>query len=187
MLVLCSDRWGEGWIGSRSSSTAFNTTTTTTTTTTTILLLDALQWHGRRGMEAPLWGRGCRSSADHSSKGFVTGFHYSIIWGNLDAENLFTEPVRKRGTNPHSSGAGGGVCVMWDPIPWHLIIFTFSRKSRFFITMFVVVTSVLYARRPVTRASPHFGRGLVVTDPLKMFYMWHTPCPKKLLYFNDWF
>ena len=29
----------------------------------------------------------------------------------------------------------------------------------------------LYARRPATRASPHFGRGLVVTNPLKMFYM----------------
>ena len=107
MLVLCSDRWGEGWIGSRSSSTAFNTTTTTTTTTTTILLLDALQWHGRRGMEAPLWGRGCRSSADHSSKGFVTGFHYSIIWGNLDAENLFT---KKEGLTPILLGLGV-VCV----------------------------------------------------------------------------
>ena len=32
-------------------------------------------------------------------------------------------------------------------------------------------TSVLYANRPATRASPHFGRGLAVTDPLKMFYM----------------
>lgn len=32
--------------------------------------------------------------------------------------------------------------------------------------------SELYARPPATGASPYFGRGLVLMDPLKMFFIW---------------
>ena len=71
------------------------------------------------------------------------------------------------------------ICLFAQIMCWCERVFLMSVKSIEFLTLFSCVqvdlenycASELYARPLATRASPHFGRGLVVTDPLKMFYM----------------